>query len=107
MPLFGSKKPDAIVVGVRYKRTGEVEWVRAYERRGATWSDWKLIPRADLIERLKSGQRFVVGDRIEYMAGTFKTDKPVQLVEANGGDRIVVSDKSAESGDPLEGVPLV
>jgi hypothetical protein len=67
---------DGVVEAVRYKPNGEIDWVRAYERRGPTFSDWLLIDRQSVIKRLKSGRRFVVGERI-LMAGTFKVSKPI------------------------------
>ena len=49
-----AKKFDGIIEAVRYKN-GQIVTVRAYERRGATFSDRLLIERKDLLERLKTG----------------------------------------------------
>jgi len=106
MGLFGSKKKiDAVVLGVRYGNNGDIEWVRAHRRRGATWSDWLLISREDLIERLKAGDNIVMGERIPYQAGTFHTSEPLKLAQANGRDIVVIG--TSQSQDRLEGVPVV
>jgi hypothetical protein len=95
-----AKRPDVVVEAVRYK-DGKIRWVRAFERRGATYSDWLLIERADLAERLKKGKRVVLGDRKEYMASTFETGRPVFLADSD----VIATRKDAKS-DSLEGAPL-
>jgi hypothetical protein len=99
-------KVDGIVQAVRYGEDGQVLWVRAFLRRGPTWSDHVLIDRKSLVEKLKSGQQFVVGKRVELMAGTFETSSPVQLFIKNGQEFLVAGDPETEK-DCLEGVPLV
>ena len=49
---------DGVIEAVRYKPDGQVDWVRAYLRRGPTFSDRIMINRATLIENLKSGKRY-------------------------------------------------
>ena len=95
-----AKRPDVVVEAVRYE-AGKIRWVRAFERRGATYSDWLLMGRADLIERLKQGRRVVLGDRKEYLASTFETGRPVILADSD----IIATHKDAKS-DNLEGAPL-
>ena len=96
---------DGVVEAVRYKPDGEIDWVRAYERRGSTFSDLLLIDRQTLIKRLKSGKRFVVGERIPYLAGTFNVSKPIRLVDKGSQEIIVTGDAAGQ--DRLEGVPLI
>jgi hypothetical protein len=96
---------DGVVEAVRYKPNGEIDWVRAYERRGPAFSDWLLIDRDRLVKLLKSGKRFVVGERIPYMAGTFKVSKPIRLVDKGSQEIIVTGDAAGQ--DRLEGVPLI
>jgi hypothetical protein len=95
-----AKRPDVVVEAVRYE-DGRIRWVRAFERRGATYSDWQLLERADLAERLKNGQRVFLGRRIEHMASTFETSRQVFLA---GSDAIATSKDS--KSDSLEGALL-
>jgi hypothetical protein len=95
-------KYDGVVEAVRYKPDGEIDWVRAYERRGSAFSDYLLIDRQALIKRLKC---FVVGERMPYLAGTFKVSNPIRLVDKGSQEIIVTGD--ADSHDRLDGVPLI
>ena len=99
-------KYDGVVEAVHYKSEGLVEWVRAYFRRGAIFSDHVLIPRTDFVSLLKSGKKFVVGQRIHYLAGTFETSQTVNLISAGERELIVTGDRSS-SFDDLTGVPIV
>ena len=95
-------KIDGVIEAVRYK-AGKIELVRAYERRGATFSDRVLLDRKTLLERLNAGKRFVTGERKDYLASTFDVGKPVNLV---GQDSNQVATTLAQSSqDDLEGVP--
>jgi hypothetical protein len=97
------QKFDGVIEAVRYK-SGKIEIVRAYERRGATFSDRVLIDRKGLLERLRTGRRFVTGQRRQLLASTFDVGKPLNLVGAE--DRQVVTTSSAPAEhDELEGVP--
>ncbi len=105
MPLFGSKKIDAVVVGVRYLEDGSVDWLRAYERRGPAWSDWKLFRRAEVVKRLQAGETWVTGERLRFQGGTFETRDPLRLLQS--GDRQAIVIGSDSEHDDLRGVPLV
>jgi hypothetical protein len=94
---------DGVIVAARY-RGGKIDVVRAYERRGATFSDWVLLDRAALVDRLKNGKHFVTGERKEYLASTFEVGKPVNLVGPDGN--AVVTTLTAGAEDRLEGVPI-
>ena len=94
------------MVGVRYAPDGAIEWVRAFEKRGATWSDWKLILREDLIDRLEKGQRIVAGKRIPYQAGTFEFGEPLALKGTGASARVTIGSANGEK-DALPGVPVV
>lgn len=98
-----AKKFDGIIEAVRY-RNGQIVTVRAYERRGAAFSDRVLIERRDLLERIKSGKKFLTGSRKELWAGTFEAGKPVQLVNRDGKDFIATRDGADH--DELEQVPV-
>ena len=99
-----AKKFDGVIEAVHYKN-GQMEVVRAFERRGAAFSDRILIPRHELLERLKKGQKFVIGKRREFLAGTFDVlDKLVQLIRRDGKE-IIATRPDAEH-DELEGAPV-
>jgi len=55
-------KYDGIVQAVRYGEDGQILWVAAFLRRGPTWSDSLLIDRKALVDKLKSGKQFVIGN---------------------------------------------
>jgi hypothetical protein len=103
---MAKQKIDGVVEAVRYNPSGQIEWVRAYERRGAAFTDRVLIDRADFIARLKAGKRFLVGKRIPYLGGTFETALQIQLAAKNGSEIIVAGNSSTEH-DHLEGVPIL
>jgi hypothetical protein len=103
---MGRKKVDGVIEGVRYKPNGEVEWVRAYERRGATYSDHILLRREALIEKLKAGKNFMAGSRTLLLASTFEITSPVRLIKAGEKDVLVTGDAQANQ-DRLEGIPVI
>ena len=96
------QKFDGVVEAVRYKN-GKIDVVRAYERRGATFSDHVLLDRKSLLERLKKGKRFVTGQRKEFLASTFEIGKPIQATGKD--DKQIVATRSDVDHDELEGVP--
>jgi len=103
---MAKQKLDGIIEAVHYAPDGQVEWVRAYERRGATFSDYVLISRQELVDKLKEGKVFLVGQRRVYLASTFDTSQPVHLLSHNGRDVLVVGGAQATQ-DHLEGVPII
>ena len=100
------KKFDGVIEAVRYKADGQVDWVRAYLRRGAVFSDHVMLDRQTLVDDLKSGKRYLVGKRIPRMAGTFKVDKPLQVLQGNGQEILATGDQQVEHDD-LTGVPVI
>ena len=94
---------DGVIEAVRYKGT-RIEWVRAYERRGPTFSDRVLIDRPRLVARLNQGQRIVTGQRRELLASTFDVGKRVTLAGRKGDQVVTTMDQ--DERDRLEGVPL-
>jgi hypothetical protein len=93
------KKFDLVIEAVRYEN-GQISQARAYERRGATFSDRVLMSRADLVRRLEKGKKAFTGQRKELLASTFELGKPVQTVGQ------FVSTRPNADRDELEGVPL-
>src|SRR5688572_22105390 len=98
-----ARKLDGLIEAVRYKN-GQIVMVRAYERRGATFSDHVLIERKALVERLQKGERFAVGSRQELKASTFNLSSEVQLVKQNGHEWIAT--RPDATGDMLDGAPV-
>ncbi len=94
------KKFDGLIEAVRFGADGKILMVRAYERRGATFSDHVLIDRLALVERLKKGQKFVTGQRKPLLGSTFDVAKDVSLA----GD--FVSTRGSADRDVLEDVPV-
>jgi hypothetical protein len=99
-------KYDGIIQAVRYGEDGQILWVRAFLRRGSTWSDHVLIERHALIAQMKSGKHFVAGERIPLEASTFKNSAPMKLVQKDGSEILVAGEIEADR-DCLEGVPLI
>ncbi len=97
------KKFDVLIEAVRYEN-GQIACVRAYERRGATFSDRILIARSDLAGRLENGKKVMTGQRKKFLASTFEPGKPVQAVKQNG--REFISTRAQADHDELEGVPV-
>jgi len=98
-----AKKVDGVIEAVRYKN-GQIVAVRAYERRGATFSDHVLLDRKQLLERIKNGKRFVIGARKEFLASTFESGKPVKAISRNGKEIIATRDEAEH--DELEQTPV-
>ena len=99
-------KYDGVVESVRYKPNGDVDWIRAFERRGPAFTDYIIIDRQSLIERLKAGKKFMVGKRVRFNASTFDVSSPVKLISREGND-IVVAGGNQANNDRLDGVPLI
>ena len=97
---MASVKYDGIIEAVRYAPDGKIEMVRAYERRGAAFSDRVLLDRQTLVLRLKEGKKFIIGQRKLLLASTFETAKSVQML----GEVISTAQKAER--DLLEEVPL-
>ena len=98
-----AKKIDGVIEAVRYKN-GQIVTVRAYERRGATFSDIVLLERKILLERLQKGLQYITGTREELRASTFKAGKPVLIVKQD--DREFLATRENATRDELEEVPI-
>jgi hypothetical protein len=101
---FMAKKFDGVIEAVRYEN-GQIVVVRAFERRGAAFTDRVLLDRQEFLEQLKKGKKFVVGKRKEFLAGTFDVqEKPVQILDRNG--REIISTRTGADHDELEQAPV-
>jgi hypothetical protein len=104
--IMARKIVDGIVQAVHYDTDGKIDWVRAFLKRGPTWSDILLLDRETLVREIKAGKQFRTGKRVPLMGGTFETHTPLRLVEKDGGE-ILVAGEIQTDVDCLEGVPLV
>lgn len=99
-----AKKFDGVVEAVRYKN-GQIEVVRAFERRGSAFTDRVMLKRHEFLNRLKKGKKYFVGQRKEFMAGTFELqDQPVRVLERNGQE--IISTHSEADHDELQQAPF-
>jgi hypothetical protein len=99
------KKYDDVIEAVRYTPDGQVDRVRVFQRRGATYSDRILLTRQALIERLKQGKKVAIGQPVPLLASTFDIGGEVRLEGADGREVVVSGDKTRDR-DSLEGAPL-
>jgi|SRR5512146_2453758 hypothetical protein len=97
------KKFDVVIEAVRYKN-GNIDMVRAYERRGPTFTDRILLDRRAMIDLIEQGKHVVTGQRKEYFGGMFDVGKPVKLVGQDSRQVITTQDQSEH--DELEDVPV-
>jgi len=97
-----AKKIDGVIEAVRYKN-GQILMVRAYERRGATFSDRVLLDRKALLDRVRKGLQYVIGSREEFLASTFKTGRKIILIKQD--DRELLATSESATRDELEEVP--
>jgi hypothetical protein len=98
-----TKKIDGVIEAVRYKN-GQIIMVRAYERRGATFSDRVLLDRKALLDRLQKGQQFVIGSREEFRASTFKIGKSVMVLKQSDHELLATYENATR--DELEETPI-
>ncbi len=99
-----AKKFDGVVEAVRYKN-GQIEIVRTFERRGAAFTDRVMLNRHEFLNRLKKGKKYFVGQRKEFLAGSFDVqDKPVQILKRDGKE--IIATHSEANHDELEQAPF-
>ena len=98
-----AKKVDGVIEAVHYKN-GQIQAVRVYERRGATYSDRIMLTRKELLERIKKGRQFVTGQRKPFLASTFEEGKPVQVLSRDGKE--IISTRRDAEHDELEQAPV-
>jgi hypothetical protein len=99
-------KYDGIIQAVHYQPDGQVDWVRAFLRRGPTFSDHILLNRQTLIQHLNEGKRYWIGERTAQLASTFIVTQPLRVMTQNGREFLVVGDELADR-DLLKGVPVI
>lgn len=99
-------KYDAVVQAVHYKPGGQVDWVRTFQRRGPIFSDYVVLDREALVEELKAGKKYKVGEREAQMGGTFDVSESLSLIQ-DGGNDILVTGETISERDHLDGVPII
>ncbi len=82
-------KFDGVIEAAHYTPDGELQWVRAYERRGPAFGDHTILSREALIARLQEGKRFVTGKRIHRQGTSFEVYVPVRLVK--NGEQVFIA----------------
>ncbi len=103
--MIKQKKYDGVIEAVHYAPDGQIDWVRAYERKGFVFTDWMKLDRATLVDRLKGGARFHAGQRKTRMGNDFEITVAIRLVGKEGSEVIVAGDSKGDV-DHLEGVPI-
>ena len=99
-----AKKYDGVIEAVHYKN-GQIDIVRAFERRGAAFTDRIMLNRKEFVERIKKGKKYVVGKRKEFLAGSFDVqENPVQVLEHDGQE--ILSTRAGADHDELEQAPV-
>lgn len=97
---------DVIVEAVHYTSSGEIEWVRVYERRGPTYSDRLIKMRGELIHLLRNGKRIFGGRRIPLMGSTFELFTPIEYIQKDG-NFIIKSGKTESLQDRFADIPVL
>ncbi|MAT41285.1 MAG: hypothetical protein CL609_03010 [Anaerolineaceae bacterium] len=101
---MAKNKFDSVIEAIRVSTDGELMLARLYDRRGAVFSDHKLVNRADLIKRLQEGQTILCGSRIQFLGSEFDTGKKLHLVSTQGKSVIVLGEGQPQQ-DQLTGIP--
>ena len=99
-------KFDGVIVAAHFDQDRQVEWVRAFLKNGAVFTDRVHLGREELIAQIKSGKKFVTGSRVEFEAATFETNHAVSVGSSDGSD-IILAGESEAGSDSLEGIPEI
>ena len=94
---------DGLIESVHYSPDGQIAYVRAYQRRGSTFSDVVLIKREDLVRLINSGLQYYTGERLWAMGTEFKTYEKLQVVPSPEGNMILTAPNGTR--DDLGGTP--
>jgi hypothetical protein len=99
-------KADLIIEAVHHKRNGQIDFVRAYQKRGATYSDCILMKRQELLEMLAKGKHVVTGQRILFLGTTFSDQTSVSLLTVNNKPTITITGSIAYQKELAE-APII
>jgi hypothetical protein len=100
-------KFDGVLEAAHFNPDGQLVWVRVYKRENAGFTDRIILSREEFIKQLEAGKRYVLGERILNMGGTFTISQPVNLIRRDGKKLIVVGDSPNASQDDLKIVPII
>ena len=100
-------KFDGILEAAHFNQDGQLVWVRVYERENAGFTDRIILSREEFIKQLEAGKRYMLGERVLNLGGTFNVSQPVNLVKKDGKQLIVVGDSQDASQDELTMVPIL
>jgi hypothetical protein len=103
---MAKQKYDGVIEAVHFTPDGQVAWLRGYERRGLIFGDRVMFDRATLVERLKAGKRFMVGQRKADLGSVFEVNQALRLVHSGDQEYLVVGEAAA-SQDRLDGIPII
>ena len=103
---MSKNKIDGVVEAVHYDLDGNVKWVRAYMRRGQTYTDRVKLDRPTLVGLIKSGKRVYAGQRIVLKASTFEITNQLQLIP-NGDLEYLSTGEKTSGRDKLENIPVI
>ena len=90
-----------------FNKSGDLQWVRAYERRGPTWSDVVLLDRENLVKKIEAGKRFFVGKRKLYLASEFQLRDQIYVNKNKSGKALTLGKDKKASTDKLQKMPRV
>jgi len=99
-------KVDLIIEAVHHKRNGQIDFVRGYQKRGATYSDCFLVKRQELVDMITKGMKVSIGQRVILMGSTFSELTPVRVVIINDKATLMTSRSIAERKELTE-VPIL
>jgi hypothetical protein len=102
--MVRKKKFDGVIEAVRYAPNGQIDQVRAYERSGFVFSDWLVLDRDALIERLKDGKRWYIGQRKIYLGNDFEISEEVRLEGPAGTEKVIAGEADGKQ-DYLQATP--
>lgn len=104
---MAKQKFDGVIEAVHYDAEHKIAWVRMYERHGFVFSDVNVVPRDELVAKIKAGKRIVPGKRVLYQGNMFEvTGEAVRLLKGKDGID-VITNASANGHDQLQGVPII
>ena len=99
-------KVDLIIEAAHFKPNGYIENVRAYVRRGPTYSDCVLLSRAELINNIRMGKRVATGQRVPRMASTFIDLIPISVIK-KAEHIFITSNDFTNERDYLNNIPTL
>jgi hypothetical protein len=99
-------KADLIIEAVHHKYNGQIDFVRAYQKRGETYSDCILVKRQELLEMLLVGRQVVTGQRIPFLGTIFSDLTSVGLLTINNKKTIATTGSTVHQKELVE-TPII